>query len=99
MAKSFEYVAMSIIVDKITDKQLQEVLLYVEGHFLDIKAKGIRPSKLTKAISAFANADGGELYIGIAEQGGLPHKWDGFSDPEEANAHIQVFETLFPLGE
>lgn len=92
---------MPIPVSEITDKQLLEVLSYVEGHFLDLKAKDIKPSKLTKAISAFANADGGELYIGIAENVALPypHKWEGFSKPEDANGHLQVFETLFPLGE
>lgn len=91
---------MPIPVSQITDKQLQEVLSYTEGHFLDLKAKEIKPSKLTKSISAFANADGGELYIGIAENTTLPfpHKWDGFAKPEDANAHLQVFEKLFPLG-
>jgi ATP-dependent DNA helicase RecG len=92
---------MPIKVNEITDKQLQEVLSYTEGHFSDIKAKEIKPSKLTKTISAFANADGGEVYVGIAESVSLPfpHKWDGFADPEAANAHLQVFESLFPLGE
>lgn len=92
---------MPIPVNEITDKQLQEVLSYVEGHFLDLKAKEIKPSKLTRAISAFANADGGELYIGIAENLSLPfpHIWNGFTSPEDANSHLQVFENLFPLGE
>ena len=92
---------MPIPVSKLTDKQLQEVLSYTESHFLDVKAKEIKPAKLTKAISAFANADGGEVYIGICEAMSLPfpHKWEGFADPEDANAHVQVFETLFPLGE
>jgi len=84
----------------ITDKQLEQILSYTEGHFVDLKAKEIKPSKLTKTISAFANADGGELYIGIVETPiGVPHKWEGFADPEDGNAHLQVFETLFPLGE
>ncbi|MBI4906840.1 MAG: putative DNA binding domain-containing protein [Acidobacteria bacterium] len=92
---------MPISVLELTDKQLQEVLSYTEGHFLDVKSKEIRPSKLTRTISAFANADGGEVYVGISESVSLPfpHKWDGFADPEDANAHLQVFEALFPLGE
>src|SRR5260370_12633518 len=92
---------MPIRVNERTDKQLLEVLSYTEGHFLDLKAKEIKPSKLTKAISAFANADGGEVYVGIAENVTLPfpHKWEGFAKPEDANAHLQVFEKLFPLGE
>jgi len=81
---------MPIPVNELSDKQLLEVLSYTEGHFLDLKAKEITPSKLTKAISAFANADGGELYVGIAENVTLPfpHKWEGFGKPEDANAHI-----------
>lgn len=92
---------MPILINEITDKQLQEVLSYTEGHFVEVKSKEIKPAKLTKAISAFANADGGEVYIGISERVSLPfpHKWEGFSQPEEANGHIQAFEALFPLGE
>jgi len=92
---------MPIQINQITDKQLQEVLSYTEGHFLDLKAKDVKPAKLTKTISAFANADGGELYIGIAENVTLPfpHKWEGFAKPEDANGHIQIFEELFPLGQ
>ncbi|HEV2988122.1 MAG TPA: ATP-binding protein [Candidatus Angelobacter sp.] len=92
---------MPINVNEITDKQLQDVLSFTEGHFLDVKAKEIKPSKLTKTISGFANADGGEVYVGITERVSLPfpHKWEGFADPEDANAHLQVFESLFPLGD
>lgn len=92
---------MPVDVNVITDKQLREVLLCSEGHFLDVKAKEIKPSRLTSTISAFANADGGEVYIGIAEKHPMPFelKWHGFTNPEEANAHLQVFESLFPLGE
>lgn len=92
---------MAVEVYEITDKQRNQILSHTEGHFLDLKAKEILPSKLTKTISAFANADGGELFIGIAESGvvGISHRWDGFADPEDGNAHLQVFENLFPLGE
>ncbi len=88
---------MPIPVSPITDKQLQEVLSFVEGHFLDIKGKDIKPAKLTKTISGFANADGGEIYIGVA-QGTPVHKWEGFDNPEAANGHLQAFVDLFPLG-
>lgn len=90
---------MSINVSQITDAQLDQLFSYHESHFFDLKAKEIKPGKLTKTISAFANADGGELYIGIAEgEDSAPHTWSGFADPEDANAHLQVFEDLFPLG-
>ncbi|MBL8205539.1 MAG: putative DNA binding domain-containing protein [Blastocatellia bacterium] len=85
----------------ITDKQRDQILSHTEGHFLDLKAKEIKPSKLTRTISGFANADGGELFIGISESGiaGISHRWQGFADPEDGNAHLQVFESLFPLSE
>lgn len=57
---------MPITVNQLTDKQALETLSFTEGHFVDLKAKEVKPGKLTKAISAFANADGGELYVGIA---------------------------------
>jgi hypothetical protein len=41
---------MPIEVHEITDKQLQQILSYNEGHFIDLKAREIKPSKLTKTI-------------------------------------------------
>jgi len=75
------------------------ILVLDEGHFGDLKAIEVTPAKLTKTVSAFANADGGELYIGIDEdkQSGQ-RAWRGFGDPEAANGHVQAFEELFPLG-
>lgn len=49
--------------------------------------------------AAFANSDGGQLYLGIDEL--KPEKrrvWRGFDDMEAANGHLQAFEQLFPLG-
>jgi len=66
-----------------------------ESHFCDLKALEVSPGKLTKAISAFSNAEGGELFIGIDD---TPRKWRGFANIEAANAHLQVFEQLFPLS-
>lgn len=70
-----------------------------ENHFLDFKAKAVAPGKLARTISAFANSDGGELFVGIEEpSSGGPKTWDGFSSVEDANAHVQVIERMFPLG-
>lgn len=90
---------MPISVEKITEEQAKKILAFEEGHFLDLKSKRIKPSSLSAAISAFANADGGELFIGIDEL--IPDKqrdWNGFINQEEANSHLQIFESLFPLG-
>lgn len=83
---------------EITDAQLLALLDRLEGHFLDFKDKAIAPAKLTRAISAFCNADGGDLYVGIAENDAI-FNWSGFSDPEDANGHVQAFETVSPFGE
>lgn len=61
---------------------------------MDRKSRDIAPARLTKTLSAFANADGGELSIGIEDDG----RWRGFATPEDANGHIQALESLFPLG-
>jgi ATP-dependent DNA helicase RecG len=90
---------MAILIEKISDEQSKKIMAFEEGHFLDLKSKRIKPSSLSIAISAFANADGGELFIGIDET--IPDKhreWNGFINQEEANSHLQVFEGLFPLG-
>lgn len=88
---------MPIDIESITAEQVQLVLAKREGHFFDAKAKEIAPSKLTKHLSALANADGGELYVGIEEAEGRLG-WNGFESVEAANAHLQVLEQLFPLG-
>jgi len=59
---------MSIEVVPITSEQLNQILQKEESHFLDFKAIEVKPAKLSKFISGFANADGGELYIGIDEK-------------------------------
>ncbi len=87
---------------EITPEQANLVLQIEEGQFSDVKATAIVPAKLSHTISAFANTDGGEIYIGIAETilGGNVKKrvWAGFPDIESANGHMQPFEKHFPLG-
>jgi len=90
---------LAIDIVPISDSQFVDLLRRGEGHFLDFKAKQVSPAKLTKARSAFANADGGELFIGVLNSGASPAKrWSGFEDAESANGHIQTIEQFFPLG-
>lgn len=87
---------------RINEKEAEKLTYIEEGQFSDVKDKAISPSKLSHTISAFANSDGGDLYIGVGEQslGGNVKKrqWNGFTDIEAANGHIQAFEKIFPLG-
>ena len=54
---------------EITDERAELLTKVEEGQFSDAKATAISPAKLSRTISAFANTDGGDLYIGIAERG------------------------------
>lgn len=84
----------------ISSDELSKIYQRNESHFLDFKSKAIQPGKLTRTISAFANADGGELFIGIVEpSSGGPKTWDGFDSEEAANGFIQAFEQIMPLGQ
>jgi ATP-dependent DNA helicase RecG len=93
---------MQFSTESITPAQAERLIDFEEGQFGDVKAVEARPSKLTEDISAFANADGGELYIGIDgedETTGRKRAWRGFDNPEKANAHLQVFDERYPAGE
>jgi ATP-dependent DNA helicase RecG len=84
---------MAIEVVDITEEQADHLVALEEGHFLDLKAIEVAPGRLTKSMSPYANSDGGELFVGIAE-----HKptgtvtWSGFPTQEDANGHLQAFE-------
>lgn len=83
----------------LTAHELSKILSLEEGHFTDLKSKDVSPAKLTKSLSGFANAEGGELYVGIDEN--VPQRkrnWRGFDRIEDANGFIQCFDALFPLG-
>ena len=42
-------------------------LILEEGHFAELKATEVSTKKLGNTVSAFANAAGGDLYVGIGE--------------------------------
>jgi ATP-dependent DNA helicase RecG len=84
----------------ISREQESQVASTEEGHFLDLKAIEITPAKLSRTIAAFANADGGEVYIGIDEETrSRSRSVRGYSKIEDFNGHLQIFEGLFPSGE
>lgn len=90
---------MAIEIKDISPEEAQKILTYQEGHFGDLKSKTISPAKISHTLSAFANAEGGEIYLGIREDLNVGERyWEGFENQEEANGHIQAFEQVFPLG-
>jgi ATP-dependent DNA helicase RecG len=92
---------MAIDTFEINSSDLSILLRLPEGHFNDLKHKDIKPSKLSNTVSAFANSDGGDIYVGIGERknksGSKSRFWHGFTDMEEANGHIQTIEDYFPF--
>src|ERR1039458_1042701 len=92
---------MPFEIEMLSREQADKVINMLEGQFGDVKALEAKPSSLSEDISAFANADGGDLYIGIDEvkvNGEKTRSWRGFADPEAANAHAAVFDDRFPAG-
>lgn len=63
-----------------------------ESHFLDFKSKDISGRNLQKSAVAFANADGGEILVGIEDPRASARasidRWKGFNAQEKANQLI-----------
>jgi len=89
-------------IHSISRPQADQIANFEEGQFGDVKAIEKKPASLTEDISAFANSDGGDLYVGIDElqvNGIKIRSWRGFSNPEAANGFAQTFDRYFPIGE
>lgn len=70
-----------------------------EDHFFDRKAAAIKGAKLQKIAVAFANADGGEAYVGITDEKDEPDsakRWAGAQNLEDYNQHIQALTEIQP---
>lgn len=70
-----------------------------EDHFYDRKAAAISGAKLQKVAVAFANADGGDIYIGIADDSDQPDptkRWQGARLIEDYNQLIQALTEIQP---
>jgi ATP-dependent DNA helicase RecG len=67
--------------------------------FFDRKSAAIKGAKLQKVAVAFANADGGEIYVGIAdekEEADPKKRWKGAGNIEDYNQHIQSLTEVQP---
>jgi len=84
----------------IYDDEINRLLQLHEDHFNDFKSKLIAPAKLQETFVAFANSDGGDIYIGIEDDSVKTERINGFKDQEEANALISVLlESTTPAVE
>ena len=60
---------------EITAAEAAKIIATEEGHFADVKDIRIKPAKLSKSVSGFANASGGEIFLGVSED--VPNKKSG----------------------
>lgn len=91
---------MAITGETLNADQATRLLSLDEGHFLDFKSRDSSPGTVTKTLSALANADGGDIYIGVDDDKAFGRKhWRGFSNQEAANGLVQAIEEFFPIGE
>lgn len=74
----------------ITNDELNNILREDEGHFFDVKGRLIQPAKLQETFVAFANADGGDMYIGIEDKDFKGERVSPFGTMEDANAIIET---------
>ncbi|OGU17211.1 MAG: transcriptional regulator [Geobacteraceae bacterium GWC2_53_11] len=70
-----------------------------ESHFFDRKATAVSGKKIQKIGVAFANADGGEFVIGIADDDDEPNpelRWQGTDKIEDLNSQLQALFEIKP---
>lgn len=70
--------------------ETQKLLAAEEDHFFDFKSKDIQPAKLQETFVAFANADGGDIYVGVEDRKCKGERLQPFVAKEDANAILAV---------
>ena len=83
----------------ITEKDVAALTARDEDHFFDRKALASSGKTVQKIAVAFANADGGEFVVGIAddEEEPIPDKrWRGAAKIEDFNPHLQALSEVKP---
>lgn len=84
----------------VQSQDIDEILAIQESWLIDKKAKEIKPSRLSKTISAFANTNGGDIYLGIShKENKTEYYWDGFENEEQMNGFFTMIENLFSSHE
>lgn len=84
---------------KITEEDVLYLCTKGEDHYFDKKAYGIKGKGVQKIAVAFANADGGDIIFGIADESDEPkplQRWQGKESTEDYNQIIQALSELVP---
>lgn len=86
---------------RIADESADTLCSRPEGDFFDRKALGIDGRAIQKIVVAFANSDGGEVAVGIADTNQEPDtekRWQGADTPETFNPLLQAVFELDPAA-
>ncbi|WP_372523089.1 ATP-binding protein [Sulfuricaulis sp.] len=84
---------------EITAEEAIVLMSREESHFFDKKAAAVSGKAIQKIAVAFANADGGEFLIGVADEGDIPQvedRWQGLENIEALNSHLQALFEVQP---
>lgn len=86
---------MNFQTKTLTNDELIKLFEIEEDHFNDFKAKDISGKGFSKIVSAFGNASGGDVFVGIREENDTKIKhWEGFSTIEDCNAFLQIIDSI-----
>ncbi len=83
----------------VTNKEALAISNRDEDHFYERKSIAVSGRKIQKAVTAFANADGGELIVGVADNKERPEpeeRWVGAANIEQLNAALQNVQEVKP---
>jgi ATP-dependent DNA helicase RecG len=83
----------------ITPAEVLALSVREESHFYDKKSSLVDGKKVQKIAVAFANADGGEFIVGIADDEDEPvpeKRWQGVDKLESLNSHLQSLFEISP---
>jgi ATP-dependent DNA helicase RecG len=82
---------MPLEAREINEDGFYAIINQKEGDFLEFKAKAVTGAALQETVVAFANADGGEIFIGIKDEKAAigERRFDGFEKIEDANDLLQ----------
>jgi len=83
----------------LTDKDVNSLLTRDEDHFFDRKALMASGKTVQKIAVAFANSDGGEFVVGVADTLEEPipeNRWNGAAKVEDFNGHLQALSEVKP---
>lgn len=84
----------------ITLDEIAKIVALEESWLMDMKGRDIKPAKLSRTVSAFANTNGGEIYLGISRgEDKTAYYWDGFNDEESFNSYASLLDEILPSYE